>query len=55
MTYVVDKLEEKGLLERVSCEKDKRVTYIAITENGNKLMDSIFPEHAENIKGLCQH
>ena len=52
MTYVVDKLEKRGLLKRVFCEKDKRVTYMSITTAGEKLMVSIFPEHADNIKSI---
>jgi len=52
MTYVVDKLEKKGLLERVFCEKDRRVTYISITQTGIDLIRSYFPQHAENIKSL---
>jgi MarR family 2-MHQ and catechol resistance regulon transcriptional repressor len=52
MTYVVDKLEKRGLLERVFCEEDKRVTYMSITPDGVNLMTSIFPEHAENIESI---
>ena len=52
MTYVVDKLEKKGLLERVYCEVDKRITYMSITTRGGELMNSIFPEHAENIESI---
>lgn len=52
MTYVVDKLEKKGLLKRVFCEKDKRVTYASITDKGMELITSIFPEHQSNILSL---
>lgn len=52
MTYVVDKLEKRGLLERVFCEEDKRITYMSITPAGVSLMTSIFPEHADNIESL---
>ena len=52
MTYVVDKLEKRGLLERVFCEEDKRVTYMSITPAGINLMTSIFPEHANNIESI---
>ncbi len=52
MTYVVDKLEKRGLLERVFCEEDKRVTYMSITQEGVNLMTSIFPEHADNIESI---
>ena len=52
MTYVVDKLQKRGFVERLLCEKDKRVTYISITQIGVELIDSIFPEHAKNIEEL---
>lgn len=52
MTYVVNRLEERGLLKRILCEQDKRVTHISITEKGRELIESIFPEHTENIKSI---
>ncbi|AKP46642.1 MarR family winged helix-turn-helix transcriptional regulator [Bacillus smithii] len=52
ITYVVDKLEKKGLVERVACPTDRRVTYAAITEKGRAVIEEIFPKHAENIHSL---
>lgn len=52
MTYVIDKLEKRVLVKRVYCRKDKRVTYIEITQSGRELLDVLFPEHARNIKAL---
>ncbi|MFD1206804.1 MULTISPECIES: MarR family transcriptional regulator [Sporosarcina] len=52
MTYVVDKLEKKGLLERVFCQEDKRITYMSITDEGKKRIEEIFPSHEENIKSI---
>lgn len=52
MTYVVDKLEKRGLLDRIFCKEDKRVTYMSITPAGVELIRSIFPEHAENIESI---
>jgi MarR family 2-MHQ and catechol resistance regulon transcriptional repressor len=52
ITYVVDKLEKKGLVERVACPTDRRVTYAAITEKGKNVIDEVFPKHAENIHSL---
>lgn len=54
ITYVVDKLEEKGYLERVACPKDRRVTYARITEQGNSFIESIFPAHKERIHELME-
>lgn len=50
ITYVVDKLEKKGLLARQLCSKDRRIIYAALTEQGTELMDNIFPDHAEIIR-----
>lgn len=52
MTYVVDKLAKRGLLERVFCEEDKRVTYMSITVDGKNLIESIFPAHADRIESI---
>ncbi|WP_010529188.1 MarR family winged helix-turn-helix transcriptional regulator [Lentibacillus jeotgali] len=54
MTYVIDKLESKGLLERKPCKDDRRAVYIHITDKGKKLMDDIFPKHQEAIEDLLQ-
>ncbi len=47
ITYVVDKLEEKGLLERSACPKDRRVIHGRLTEAGKQFMDEVFPQHEE--------
>jgi MarR family 2-MHQ and catechol resistance regulon transcriptional repressor len=50
MTYVIDKLEKRGLLERRECPTDQRITYLHITADGRRRMREIFPEHAEAIR-----
>jgi MarR family transcriptional regulator, 2-MHQ and catechol-resistance regulon repressor len=52
ITYVVDKLEQKGMLKRIACPTDRRVTYAQITEEGKKFIQDIFPEHAQQIDKL---
>ncbi|PLS06363.1 MarR family winged helix-turn-helix transcriptional regulator [Neobacillus cucumis] len=52
ITYVVDKLEQKGLLRRIACPNDRRVTYAQITEQGKAFIEEIFPEHAKQIDAL---
>jgi MarR family 2-MHQ and catechol resistance regulon transcriptional repressor len=49
ITYVVDKLENKRLIVRKACEKDRRVTYASITEKGRTFIEKVFPEHAQTI------
>ncbi|MEK3805209.1 MULTISPECIES: MarR family winged helix-turn-helix transcriptional regulator [unclassified Metabacillus] len=52
ITYVVDKLEQKQLLTRKACEKDRRVTFAQITENGKQLIERIFPAHQERLNEI---
>ena len=52
ITYVVDKLENKGFVERKACKTDRRVTYAHITEEGRTFMAQVFPEHEETIKRI---
>ncbi|MCQ6279846.1 MarR family winged helix-turn-helix transcriptional regulator [Bacillus sp. EB600] len=52
ITYVVDKLEQKGLLKRIACPNDRRVTYASITDEGKQFIETIFPEHAQRIDQL---
>lgn len=49
ITYVIDKLEQKGLLFRNPCEKDRRKFYAVLSEAGKALISKIFPEHAQNL------
>ncbi|WML54932.1 MarR family transcriptional regulator [Neobacillus sp. PS3-12] len=49
MTYVIDKLEQRGLLHRSACPEDRRAIYVTLTENGKELMESIMPKHHELV------
>ncbi len=40
-TRLMDKLYEKGLINRVRCEHDRRVVYINITKKGEDLLEEI--------------
>lgn len=50
VTYTVDRLEEKGLVERRECATDRRARYAALTSKGSALMSRIFPGHADCIE-----
>jgi MarR family transcriptional regulator, 2-MHQ and catechol-resistance regulon repressor len=50
LTYVIDKLVERGLVKRRVCETDKRRTYLQLTAPGNALMRKIWPGHAAVIE-----
>lgn len=52
ITYVVDKLEQKGMLKRIACPTDRRVTFAQITAEGKEFIQNIFPDHAKQIDTL---
>jgi MarR family transcriptional regulator, 2-MHQ and catechol-resistance regulon repressor len=50
VTYLVDRLEAAGLVERRECPGDGRARFGALTERGSALMEEIFPAHAAVIE-----
>jgi MarR family 2-MHQ and catechol resistance regulon transcriptional repressor len=52
ITYLVDKLVEKGLVRREECKNDRRARYAVLTVEGTRLMQRIFPVHAEHITAV---
>ncbi|WHZ31816.1 MarR family transcriptional regulator [Desemzia incerta] len=52
MTYVIDKLEQKGHIERKPCATDRRVIFAHITEKGKNFMEEAFPLHEKMITEL---
>lgn len=46
VTYLTDRLEARGLVERRECPEDRRARYAALTPAGEALVRRIFPEHA---------
>ena len=52
ITYVVDKLEQKGLIQRIACPSDRRVTYAQISVEGKQFIEEIFPAHEQRINEL---
>src|SRR5829696_2804797 len=49
VTYLVDRLVAKGLVERTECPEDRRARYAVLTRAGESLLRRIFPQHATAI------
>jgi len=54
MTYVIDKLEKRGLVYRNPCPNDRRVIHIEFTPEGRGFMDEIMAKHKENLEDIFQ-
>ncbi|MEP6618527.1 MAG: MarR family transcriptional regulator [bacterium] len=49
ITYLVDRLVEKGMVTRQECPDDRRARYAVLTPAGAALIKRIFPGHARAI------
>lgn len=54
ITFLMDRLVAKELVERRSCNTDRRARYAALTAKGQALMAEIFPGHAAAIAQAMQ-
>ncbi len=54
ITYLVDRLEKRGLLERRPCSSDRRARYAALTADGKRLVHDAFPAHVTQIEEAMQ-
>ncbi len=52
LTGVINRLEDKGLVQRVASKTDGRSQIIRLTEEGNALFERTFPEHLVFINRL---
>ncbi len=50
MTGVLERLEIKGLIEKVTNEEDARSYKIKLSRNGEKLFKKVFPEHLSYLE-----
>lgn len=49
-TYVVKKLEERGLMRRRASADDQRVIFGELTPKGRALVDEVFPAHVDRLR-----
>ena len=50
LTGVIDRMEDKGLVKRVSLSDDRRCTRVVLTAKGTKMFGRVFPQHIAYIK-----
>ncbi|MER6994269.1 MarR family transcriptional regulator [Streptomyces sp. NPDC000410] len=52
ITNRIDRMEAKGLVERVRDRADRRTVKIRLTEHGHEVTRAVFPEHLANYAAL---
>jgi MarR family 2-MHQ and catechol resistance regulon transcriptional repressor len=50
LTGVIDRLEKKALVKRVSYPEDRRCTRVMLTPKGARFFERQFPRHVEHLK-----
>ena len=55
VTYVMDRLEDQGLVYRYRRPDDRRVIQARLTAEGRELVADVFPDHASHIEHLSRH
>ena len=55
VTYVMDRLEEQGLVARERSAADRRVVRARLTVEGRCLVEQVFPKHANTVAELVRH
>ncbi len=55
VTYVMDRLEDKGLAYRDRCPNDRRVVRAKLTPAGHALLAEVFPGYFDFIEHLSRH
>ncbi len=53
MTRAIQRLEKKGLLKRVSYNKDARVNLVTVTTKGSRQLDVIWPGYERKLHDLA--
>jgi MarR family 2-MHQ and catechol resistance regulon transcriptional repressor len=53
VTYVMDRLEEQGLVYRERSPDDRRIIQAKLTEKGHALMAEVFPGHGAFVERLA--
>jgi MarR family transcriptional regulator, 2-MHQ and catechol-resistance regulon repressor len=52
-TAAVDRLEERGFVQRQFSETDRRTRIVCLTSSGKKLISKSFANHQKDMEALC--
>ena len=52
MTSAIDRLEKRGLVTRRSCDSDRRIRYVELTDCGKAFIEEIFARHEKDLEAV---
>ena len=58
MTSAIDRLEKRGLVRRKTCDSDRRIRFVELTDCGKAFIEEIYARHVKDLEavtgGLCE-
>lgn len=52
MSYVIENLIKKDLIEKTKNENDRRIHIVHLTEKGKQLFDEVYPKHLSHMRSV---
>ena len=52
MTSAIDRLEKRGLVRRKTCDSDRRIRYVELTDCGKAFIEEIFARHEKDLQAV---
>ena len=53
MTSAIDRLEERGLVQRRTCNSDRRIRLVELTECGKAFTEEIYARHEKDLEFIA--
>jgi MarR family 2-MHQ and catechol resistance regulon transcriptional repressor len=52
MSYVIESLIKKDLIEKIKAENDRRIHIVYLTKKGQQLFDEVYPMHLAHMRSV---
>jgi MarR family 2-MHQ and catechol resistance regulon transcriptional repressor len=50
MTSAIDRLEKRGLVRRKTCDSDRRIRFVELTDSGRAFIEEIYARHEKDLE-----
>jgi DNA-binding MarR family transcriptional regulator len=50
LSHQLNRMQQRGLVERSSCDEDRRGAFVVLTERGRETVESAAPQHVESVR-----
>jgi MarR family 2-MHQ and catechol resistance regulon transcriptional repressor len=52
MTSAIDRLEKRGLVRRKTCDSDRRIRFVELTDSGKAFIEEIYARHVKDLEAV---